>query len=123
MNGNKVLLDSNAIIASLDGNKIAIELIHQRVLFISFISELEVQSYQKLSAEELRVIRNFLAECIIVDPNTEIKKGAIALRIKYKLKLPDAIIAATASYLDLPLISADKAFGKVDEIQSIRFLA
>lgn len=122
MNGDSVLLDSNAIIAALDGNKIAIELIHQRILFTSFISELEVQSYQKLSAEELKIVKNFLAECIVIDPNTEIKKRAIAFRIKYKLKLPDAIIAATASYLDLPLISADKSFGKVNEIQSIRFL-
>ena len=47
---------------------------------------------------------------------------SIELRIKYNLKLPDAIIAATASYLNLPLISADRAFGKINEIQSIRFI-
>lgn len=123
MNGNSVLLDSNAIIAALDGNPIVTELIHQRILFISFITELEVQSYQKLSSEELKTVTNFLGECIIVDSNAEIKKRAVELRIKYKLKLPDAIIAATASYLDLPLISADKAFSKLEEIQSIRFLA
>ena len=122
MNGNSVLLDSNTLIAALDGNKIVVELIHQRILFISFITELEVQSYQKLTAEELAIVRNFLGDCIIVDANSDIKKSSIELRIKYKLKLPDAIIAATASYLNLPLISADKAFGKINEIQSIRFI-
>lgn len=122
MNGNSVLLDSNAIIAALNGNKIVIELIHQRILFVSFITELEVQSYQKLSSEELKTVQNFIGECIVVDPNAEIKKRAVEYRIKYKLKLPDAIIAATAVYLELPLISADRAFGKIDEIKSIRFI-
>jgi predicted nucleic acid-binding protein len=41
--------------------------------------------------------------------------------MKYRLKLPDAIIAATCYYLDLPLVSADKIFSKVEEITLIRF--
>ena len=77
MNGNSVLLDTNAIIAALDGNKIITELIDQRILFISFITELEVQSYQKLSSEELKTVKNFVGECIVVDLNADIKKKAI----------------------------------------------
>jgi len=33
------------------------------------------------------------------------------------LKLGDAVVAATAIYLDLPFMSADKAFNKVTELQ------
>ena len=45
----------------------------------------------------------------------------IDLRGKYNLKIPDAIIAASALYLNLPLISADKVFEKVSELQFIKY--
>ncbi|MBK8292072.1 MAG: PIN domain-containing protein [Flammeovirgaceae bacterium] len=76
----------------------------------------------KLTSEDRYLIRNFLDECILLELNTEIKKATIDLRIKYKLKLPDAIIAATANYYQLPLVSADKVFSKVREIETIRFI-
>ena len=38
---------------------------------------------------------------------------AVDLRLRYKLKIPDAIIAATAIHLGIPLITADKTFGKL----------
>ena len=40
---------------------------------------------------------------IAIDP--DIKFAAIALRRTYRLKLPDAIIAATALHLEVPLIT------------------
>jgi hypothetical protein len=54
--------------------------------------------------------------------NADIKKMVVDLRMKYRLKLPDAIIAATACYHQLPLVSADKAFSKVTELELIRFV-
>lgn len=122
MSGNNILLDTNAIIAVLDGHPVAKEIINHNILHISFITELESLSYQKLTSEDRYLIRNFLDECILLELNTEIKKVTINLRIKYKLKLPDAIIAATANYYQLPLVSADKVFSKVREIETIRFI-
>jgi predicted nucleic acid-binding protein len=122
MSGNNILLDTNAIIAVLDGHPVAKEIINHNILHISFITELESLSYQKLTSEDRYLIRNFLDECILLELNTEIKKATIDLRIKYKLKLPDAIIAATANYYQLPLVSADKVFSKVREIETIRFI-
>ena len=121
MSGNKILLDSNVVIAALDGNEIALQLIDQKALVISFISEIELQSYQKLNQKELIIIQNFISECIVIDLNPEIKRLAIDFRVNYKLKLPDAIIAATAFHFDLPLITADKVFSKIEEIELIRF--
>ncbi|MDZ7646243.1 MAG: type II toxin-antitoxin system VapC family toxin [Cytophagales bacterium] len=122
MSGNNILLDTNAIIAVLDGHPVAKEIINLNVLHISFITELESLSYQKLTTEDRHLIRNFLNECILLELNSDIKETAIDLRIKYKLKLPDAIIAATANYYQLPLVSADKVFSKVKEIENIRFI-
>jgi hypothetical protein len=122
MSGNKILLDTNAIIAILDGHPVAAQIVNHNVLHISFVTELESLSYQKLSAEERVTIRNFLSECILLELNADIKKMVVDLRMKYRLKLPDAIIAATACYHQLPLVSADKAFSKVTELELIRFV-
>lgn len=40
----------------------------------------------------------------------------IKYRKAYKLKLPDSIIAATSSYLDIPLITADVGFKRIEEL-------
>ena len=122
MSGNNILLDTNAIIAVLDGHSIAKEIINNNILHISFITELEALSYQKLSASDRNLIQSFLSDCILLELNPEIKKNTIDFRIAYKLKLPDAIIAATANYYQLPSVSADKVFSKVKEIEIIRFI-
>lgn len=122
MSGNNILLDTNAIIAVLDGHSIAKEIINNNILHISFITELEALSYQKLSTSDRNLIQSFLSDCILLELNPEIKKNTIDFRVAYKLKLPDAIIAATANYYQLPLVSADKVFSKVKEIEIIRFI-
>ena len=53
---------------------------------------------------------------LIIDINPVIKSYTIEFRKKYKLKLPDAIIAATAQFLNIPLVTADKSFNKINEI-------
>jgi len=36
---------------------------------------------------------------------------------KHKIKLPDAVVAATALYLDAPLITAGKQFAKIPNLK------
>jgi predicted nucleic acid-binding protein len=43
----------------------------------------------------------------------------IDLKRKYRFKLPDGIIIATAIYLDLPLITADQEFKKTEQLNLI----
>nr|WP_291371701.1 PIN domain-containing protein [Cyclobacterium sp.] len=45
----------------------------------------------------------------------------IEIRRKSKLKIPDAIVAATAFYSKLPLLTADKQFRTVDELDLIMY--
>ena len=61
-------------------------------------------------------LRKCLRSCFIVDIESPIKQVAIDLRKKYQMKLPDAIVAATAIHLQIPLITADKDFEKVEEL-------
>ncbi len=57
--------------------------------------------------------------CFIAEINFEIKKITKDLMQHQSIKLPDAIIAATSIYLDLPLLSADSVFKKIPELKFI----
>lgn len=64
-------------------------------------------------------IKGLLNSCTIVDLKQGIKDLTIELRKKYNLKLPDAIIAASAYFNKLPLFTADKDFQKLEEMNII----
>jgi predicted nucleic acid-binding protein len=51
--------------------------------------------------------------------NSQIKQKVISLKQSYKIKLPDAIIAATAIVYNLPFITSDADFKKIKELQLI----
>lgn len=57
-----------------------------------------------------------LENFVIIDINNRIKQEVINLRRSYPIKLPDCIVAATAIYMDFPLITADKGFNKIEEL-------
>jgi len=50
-----------------------------------------------------------------LDPNRRIKELTIELRRRLGLKVPDCLIAATALYLDLPLITSDRGFDRLKD--------
>ena len=116
MSGVNLLMDTNICLYLLAGNETVSEIVDGNTVFISFITQLELLSFHKLTSEEEQKIHSFIYDCIVIDLNEEIKKSVIALRKFYKLKLPDSIIAATSQYFDIPLISADKGLKKVEEI-------
>ena len=63
-------------------------------------------------------MREFLDEITVVGLDNNIKELAIALRKNYKLKLPDAIVAATAKSLNANLLTNDLKLRKLTEINS-----
>ena len=115
MNGNSFLIDSNIILYLLNGDETLIPLLDEKDLYISFITQLEVLSYPGISENEIETVQNFINECAIVEMSPYIKEHTIKYRRKWKLKLPDAIIAATSSFINAPLVTADKDFKKLEE--------
>ena len=116
MNGNSIVLDTNIILYLLGGNKDLFSILNEMELFVSIISEIELLGFKGLSQSDKKKINLFLSECTIVPLNTEVKDICIAIKQKDKSKTPDAIIAATALYLQIPLITADKEFEKMDNL-------
>jgi predicted nucleic acid-binding protein len=94
-------------------------LITDRNLFVSVISEIEVLSFPNIIDSDKKLLKDFLHECYIVDIEPAIKDITIEIRSKFKTKLPDAVIAATAMYFDLPLFTMDKGFEKIADLQSV----
>lgn len=84
--------------------------------FISEITEIELLGFHRLSTDDETVLNDYLSQVRIISLNASIKDIAIDIRRSYKLKTIDAIIAATAIYFDLPLITADKGFKKVIDL-------
>jgi predicted nucleic acid-binding protein len=121
MNGNKMVIDTNIALYLLDGDEILKEYLEDKAFYLSSITELELLSFKGIAETEETAIEFFLEECSIVDMNRGIKDITIDLRRNYKLKLPDAIIAATAIFLGIPLISADGHFDKIEDLVFIKY--
>lgn len=59
------------------------------------------------------MVRELLADVAVVGIEAEVKRHAIDLRRQMRLRLPDAIIAATAIALDAELLTNDAAMIQV----------
>lgn len=121
MNGSKLFLDTNIILYLLNGDETLAELLNGKQLYISVITELELLAYKGITPKEEKVIKEFVSQCKTISINSEVKKETIRIRKAYSTKLPDSIIIATALYLDLPLITSDIEFKKVDELTLIHY--
>jgi predicted nucleic acid-binding protein len=119
MNGNNLLLDTNIILYLLAGDKTLVSLLDNKKIYLSVITELELLSYRGISEHESQIVRQFINDCIVVDINSGVKESCIAIRQKHQLKLPDAIIAATSLFLNMPLVSADKDFARLTDIEVV----
>lgn len=120
----KFLIDSNAVIDFLGAKYPAegMSLINSAVddiPNISIISKIEVLSY-KASETEYQLLQSFCRDAFIIELNDEIVNKTINLRIQYKSKTPDAIIAATALVYDMILITRNISdFSKVQGLTII----
>lgn len=112
MNGIDFVADTNAIIYLLAGNPCMKSFI-DKSLGVSVITEMELLSFPRITEQEQLVIKELLLNCMISYLDNDIKNQAIYLRRFYKIKLPDAIVAATAISYNVPLLTADREFNKI----------
>jgi len=118
MNGIDFLADTNFLIFTSQGNLI-VETFLDYNIGISFISEMELLGVFSISKIQKSNFQKIIDQCFVIDFNLEIKKSAIQLKQKYKVKLPDAIIAATAIHYNIPFITADADFKIIKELDLI----
>lgn len=110
----RYVLDTNVALYLLGGR--LLNPLPSGEFYLSVISEMEMLSYPSLTQPEELRIRQFLGQVSVVGLNEFLKDSAIELRKKYRLKLMDAIICATALSLSCVLLSNDTQLSRVEEI-------
>lgn len=118
MSGTEYLLDTNSVLYFLAGNDCMKPYLKSH-FSISIITEMELLSFSKLTPEDESNIKKFLKQCVILPVNESIKDKAIVLRRNHNIKLPDAIISATAIVHGLTFLTADRALSRVSELDIV----
>lgn len=119
MNGIELLVDSNIAIYFLLGQKNVQKYFFDLQSGLSFISELELLSNPYFKDEEFLSAQHLISEHEVIYYRPEFKDIVVSIRSKKKLKIPDAIIAATAIYFEVPLVSSDKGFLNIEGLDLI----
>ena len=111
MSGKKYLLDTNAVIALLAGDKTLSNLLKSASwIGISIITYIEFLSFSRLSNKDKDLFSLFCKRveiCSLVFDNKDLLDSIINYRKESKVKLPDAIISMTAVENEATLLTQD----------------
>jgi predicted nucleic acid-binding protein len=80
---------------------------------ISVITEMELLAWPSLTESEEKKIREFLEAVTICELSAPIRNRAVELRKLHHLKLPDAVVCATAMEFGVELWTNDTALPRV----------
>jgi predicted nucleic acid-binding protein len=112
MNKPRFVLDSSIIIKHLN-NELDLNTFFstqgEYEKCISVITFIEALADPDMTMEEEEAARDFISGCVFIDITPEIREKTVLIRrFKKNLRLPDAIIAATAIELNAILLSTDR---------------
>lgn len=117
MSGERLLLDTNAVVALLQGDVRLVQLLRQAEwIGISVISRIEFLVFSGLTESDRQLFQQFLQRVEVAGlaaDDTALTEQIIAVRQQYRLKLPDAVIAAMAMRKDAALVTAEREFSKM----------
>jgi len=124
--GIKYIWDTNTVIYYLQrqfppsAEKFMDNLADEALPVISAITEIELLCWKSATEKDLKVLHNFIDDVLIIELERPIKYKTADIRKRHKIKLPDAIIAATALVYELTLVSRNVSdFKIIDELQLI----
>ncbi|MBK9255042.1 MAG: type II toxin-antitoxin system VapC family toxin [Saprospiraceae bacterium] len=84
---------------------------------ISVITEIELLCWKTTSEKDIEVLNNFISDVMVIELDNPIKNKTAEIRKTYKIKLPDAIIAASALVYGYTLITRN-----ISDFKSIKGL-
>ena len=119
--GRRFLFDTNTVIYLIN-KQLPIEAFgfvsSIQTVYLSVISEVELLGWAAPNPTDGLLYQAFVSKSVLIDINRPIIEKAIEIRRTYKLKTPDAIIAANALVHNLTLISRnDKDFQRIKKLK------
>ena len=124
--GIKYLWDTNTVIYYLQrqfpasAEQFMDGILKEYTTCLSAITEVELLCWKSATENDLVVLNNFIADSFVLELEADIKFTTANLRRTYKIKLPDAIIAATALANGLTLLTRNVAdFQAITELSLI----
>ncbi|AHM60244.1 PIN domain-containing protein [Flammeovirgaceae bacterium 311] len=112
-----LFIDTNVIINIDKGHQALISFLDGYFprVHTSYISQIEALAWPDNTEEGLKKLNHFFTHKVTVNPHDEfIQENTIELMRKYKLKLPDAVVAATVILYQFPLLTSDTGFKKIN---------
>lgn len=96
------------------------KLIESSSVYISVITKIELLGFKGLTTKEKNLFNEFIDLTKVLNLSNKVVEQTIKLRTEHKIKLPDAIIAATAITSGLALVTRNtKDFIKIRDIELI----
>ena len=113
MSGIKYLLDTNIIIGMYEHSADVIRLFECKYIAIdecaySSITRMELLGFPAITTNEIKIISSLLSQMTQLNIERTIEDKTIHLKQQHRIKLPDAIILATAINHNIELITLDK---------------
>lgn len=72
---------------------------------ISAITEIELLCWKTATEKDLELLHSFINDALVIELEQAIKLKTADIRKAHRIKLPDAIIAATAMIYDFTLVT------------------
>ena len=110
------VVDTNIFILLFNGS--LDEVVPEGGLGFSVITEIELLSFANLSKADEKLIQYQLRELQRVPLDQAVSQKTIALRRQYRLKTPDAIVAASALAMDAVLLTNDQQLLRMDMVKT-----
>jgi len=124
--GINYLWDTNTVIYFLQNQfpphaeRFIEEVIVNSTPAFSVITEIELLCWKTEEEEDLRILQEFINAATVFDLTTPVKLKTVAIRKSTRIKLPDALIAATAIVHELTLITRNtRDFRNLTELQVV----
>ncbi len=118
----RYVLDTNAVLYYLHKRNDVHERFSKVIegsepLGISIVTHIELFSYPSLDEVSEKMIAQFIDPFILYELTPDVARATIALRKRARMKLPDAVIAATALVSNATLITHNISdFGHIDDL-------
>ena len=87
MTAERLLADTNVLIHQLSGDQRVGDLLKDRKVHISFVTQIELLSWPGYTAKERAVVAKQIQEFIIMDASERVKMIAIDLRVKTQVEV------------------------------------